>query len=63
MLTCYGILLAQLKLPEEAILLAVALDVIMDFVMTGVDVLMLQLELVNQAQALNMLNHAKLSKP
>ncbi|MCR4705391.1 MAG: dicarboxylate/amino acid:cation symporter [Lachnospiraceae bacterium] len=61
-MTCYGLLLAQLNIPAEAMLMAVALDVIFDFLCTGVDILMLQLELVYQADVLHMLDRDKLEK-
>ncbi len=59
-LTCYGLLLAQLNIPSEAMLIAVALNVIFDFLCTGVDVLTLQLELLCQADILHMLDREKL---
>lgn len=59
-ITCYGILLAQLGIPMEAMLMAVALDIVMDFFNTGLDNLRLQSEVVYQAAALNMLDREKL---
>ena len=54
-LTCYGLLLAQLNIPEEAMLMAVTLNIIFDFFCSGIDTLLLQLELLYQADALKML--------
>ena len=62
MITCYGILLAQLDIPMDALVLAITLDVVLDFVMTGLDVLIIELELVCEADILHMLNHNTLRK-
>ena len=59
-LTCYGILLTQLNIPMEGMLMAVALNIVFDFLCTGVDVLLLQWELLCQADILHMLDHDKL---
>lgn len=65
MLTCYGILLTQLGIPPEGLLLAAAVDVVLDFFMTGFDILMLQIEFINEGALLGMLDretlHAKKS--
>ena len=63
MLTCYGILLVQLGIPIEAMLMAVTLNVVLDFFMTAVDVLALQLELTSQAKMLNMVDEEILRRP
>ena len=60
MLTCYGILMAQLNIPVEGLLLAATLDVVLDFFMTGIDILTLELELVCQADRLHMLDRETL---
>ncbi len=60
MLTCYGILFAQLGIPPEGLLLAAAVDVVLDFFMTGFDILMLQIELINEGALLGMLDREKL---
>ena len=60
MLTCYGILMAQLGIPVEGLLLAATLDVVLDFFMTGIDILTLELELVCQADRLHMLDRETL---
>lgn len=62
MVTCYGMLLAQLGIPDEALALAVTLNVVLDFIMTGTDVLMILLELVYGAHQLQMLRHEVLCK-
>ena len=63
MLTCYGILVAQLNIPSDAIVFAFTLDVILDYFMTGVNMLIIQLELVSQAAQLHMLNREILHQP
>ena len=54
MLTCYGILPAQLGIPSEALLLATALDIVMDFVFAGFITLHLLLEMILQADIMDM---------
>lgn len=61
-LTCYTILFAQLGLPEEALAVALALDVLFDFMATGVNMYSLQMELLIQARRMNMLNLKILQK-
>ena len=61
-LTCYGILLTQLGIPAEGLLLAAALDIILDFVSSGFVVLDLELELVRQAGILGMLDRETLAR-
>ena len=63
MLTCYGILVAQLNIPAESVALAVALDVIMDYFSSGLDVLAIELEMTSQASRLRMLDRDVLHKP
>ena len=63
MLTCYGILLVQLGIPMEGMLLAVTLNVVLDFFMTAMDVLTLQLDLVSQGKLLRMLDEETLRAP
>lgn len=55
-LTCYTILFAQLGLPQEALAVALALDVLFDFMATGVNMYALQMELLIQARKMGMLN-------
>lgn len=61
-LTCYTILFTQLGLPEEAIVVALALNVLLDFVATGMNMFCLQLELLLQARRLKMVNDKILQK-
>ena len=56
MLTCSGILITQLNIPSDALILAFTLDVVLDYFMTGVNILMIQLELTAQADQLHMLD-------
>ena len=55
-LTCYTVLLTQLGIPEEAIGLAVAGNVILDFFMTSCGISCLQSELVLSSSRLGMLD-------
>lgn len=61
-LTCYLVLLAQLGIPDEAIGLAVAGNVILDFFMTSCGISCLQSELVLSANRLGMLDRGRLEK-
>ena len=61
-LTCLGIILAQLDIPTKGMLVAVALNVVLDFVLTGFNVLFLQLELIQEAGSLGMLDTEALRK-
>ena len=61
-LTCYTILFSQLGLPTEALVVALALDVLCDFVATGVNMLCLQMELVIQSKQMGILNETFLRK-
>lgn len=62
-LTCYTIIFAQLGLPAEGLAIALALDVLFDFVATGMNMFCLQLELLIQAKKMGMLNEKILQKP
>ena len=62
-LTCYTIMFSQLGLPEEALVVALALDVLCDFFATGMNMFCLQTELVIQAKGMAMLNEKTLHKP
>jgi Na+/H+-dicarboxylate symporter len=53
-LTCYTIMFVQLGLPEEALVVALALDVVFDFVATGMNMFTLQQELLIQAKGMDM---------
>lgn len=61
-LTCYTVLLAQLGIPHEAIGLAVAGNVLLDFFMTSCGISCLQSELVLSANKLGMLDRERLEK-
>ena len=61
-LTCYTVLLTQLGIPEEAIGLAVAGNVILDFFMTSCGISCLQSELVLASNRLGMLDVETLRK-
>ena len=61
-LTCYTVLLTQLGIPEEAIGLAVASNVILDFFMTSCGISCLQSELMLSANKLGMLDREQLEK-
>lgn len=59
-LTCYTILFVQLKIPMEAIAVTIALNAILEFVTTGVNLFCLQAELVEVAAGLDMLDLKRL---
>jgi Na+/H+-dicarboxylate symporter len=59
-LTCYTIMFVQLGLPEEALVVALALDVIFDFVATGMNMFTLQQELLIQAKGMDMVKETVL---
>lgn len=59
-LTCYTILFVQLKIPMEAIAVTIALNVILEFVTTAVNLFCLQTELVELAAGLDMLDVRRL---
>jgi len=61
-LTCYTILFTQLGLPEDILVVILALDMVFDFVITGVNVYALQIEMLLQAKRWNMLDEAVLRK-
>ena len=56
MLTCYGILLAQLGIPAEGLLVATTLEILMNPLSSGFIVLDLSAEMVQQAAILGMLD-------
>ena len=62
-LTCYTMLFVQLNIPSEAIPIIIALNVITEFFGTAVNLFCLQLDLVELAGDLNMLDYEKLRKP
>ena len=61
-LTCYTIMFVQLGLPEEALVVALALDVLLDFIATGMNMFTLQLELLVQAKGMGVVKEKILRK-
>jgi len=59
-LTCYTIMFTQLGLPTEALVVALALDVLCDFVATGMNMFCLQMELVIQSKRMGLLDESVL---
>lgn len=57
-LTCYTILFMQLGIPADAIAVAIALNVILEFVTTAVNLFCLQTELVELSGSLQVLDIA-----
>lgn len=55
-LTCYAILLMQLSIPAEALGILITLDIILDFLDTASNLLILQTELIETASSLHMLD-------
>lgn len=62
-LACIGVLLAQLGIPEQALGIAGALGLILDFIVTGFGLGMRHMELVLQAEKLGMLDRDILRRP
>ena len=61
-LTCYTVLLAQLGIPSQAVALAIAGNVILDFFMTSCGISCLQSELLLAANQLGLLDKDRLKK-
>ena len=61
-LTCYTVLLTQLGIPSQAVGLAVAGNVLLDFFMTSCGISCLQSELMLSANKLGMLDRERLKK-
>lgn len=55
-LFCYTVLFLQLGIPEEGLVAAMALDVVFDFLTTAINMVMLELELLRQAQGIGLLD-------
>lgn len=55
-LSCYTILFLQLGIPAAGVALAISIDLVMDFLLTAINLLCLQLELVLVAHNMNMLD-------
>ena len=61
-LTCYTIMFTQLGIPQEALVVALALDVLCDFVATGMNMFCLQMDLVIQSRKMGLLERSILRK-
>ena len=61
-LTCYTIMFTQLGLPTEALVVALALDILCDFVATGMNMFCLQLDLAIQSKRMDLLDKNVLRK-
>lgn len=61
-LTCYTVLFVQLGIPLEALTIAVALDVVADFIITSADLAYFQIELIEITDQLCMLDKKILHK-
>ena len=59
-MTCYSILLTQLGISAEGLLLATALNIIMDFIFAGFIIANLLVEMIIQADVLDMLDRETL---
>ena len=61
-LTCYTIMFTQLGLPTDALVVALALDVLCDFVATGMNLFCLQIELGIQSKRMGLLDETILRR-
>ena len=61
-LTCYTIMFTQLGIPSEALVVALTLDMLCDFVATGMNMFCLQLDLTIQSKRMNLLDTTILRK-
>ncbi|MBO5994306.1 MAG: cation:dicarboxylase symporter family transporter [Firmicutes bacterium] len=59
----YAAIFARLGIPSEALIMAIICDIIFCFISSAVNQAMLQLELIHEADRLNMLNKDVLKKP
>ena len=59
---CFSVMFSQLGIPEEAVGLALALNVLFDFILTAVNIYCLQMELIGLSGSLNMLDENTLRK-
>lgn len=55
-LICYTMLFMQLGIPSEGLVVVMAIDILFDFIATPIDMVMLELELVQQAGKLELLD-------
>lgn len=60
-LACYTVMFAQLGIPTEGLVVAMAVDVLFDFIATAVNMVLIEAELVLQGRNLNMLDRTVLS--
>lgn len=60
-LACYTVMFAQLGIPTEGLVVAMAVDVLFDFVATAANMVLLEAELIQQGRNLHMLDRAVLS--
>ena len=62
-LTLFTILFSQLGIPKDALVMAVAMDIVFDFVDTGFNIFALHLEVIGGAHAMKQIDHEVLRKP
>lgn len=62
-MACYTILFLQMGIPAEAIVFAIAMDIIIDRIDTTANIALLQLHLIRFADKFHMLDRNALSKP
>ena len=62
-LTAYAIIFSQFGIPDDAVAIMLAMDILFDFAATAFDGAFLQLELLHQADENNMLDYEVLRKP
>lgn len=55
-LACYAVLFGQLNIPQEALAIALALDILLDYPVTALTILHVQLDLIPTARILHKLN-------
>ena len=60
-LACYTVMFAQLGIPTEGLVVAMAVDVLFDFMATAANMVLLETELLQQGRNLKMLDRAILS--
>lgn len=61
-ITCYTVFFSQLGIPLEALSIAIALDLVMDFIITAMNLACLQIELTEVSHQMGMLNLNTLKK-
>lgn len=55
-LACYTVMFAQLGIPTEGLVVALAVDVFLDFISTAMNMILIETELLQQGRNLNMLD-------